>query len=59
MVPFKHMSMFMKSKKQQQKFEKMMEGELTRVAQTEDCLAGVKLLVETMKKYYVTNFAMQ
>lgn len=36
-----------------------MQGELTKVAQTEDCAAGVQLLVDTLKKQQVTNFAMQ
>lgn len=44
---------------QHQTFENLMEGELTTLVETRDCEAGIKMLVETLKKQHVGNFAMQ
>jgi len=36
-----------------------MENELTNLVESKDCEAGIKLLVDTLKKQHVGNFAMQ
>ena len=59
MGPFKRMSTVLGSRRQISDFEKMMEGELVTLVESEDCEAGIKLLVETLKKQHVGNFAMQ
>jgi len=36
-----------------------MENQLTTIVKSQDCEKGIKLLVETLKKFHVGNFAMQ
>ena len=53
------MSTTLGSRRQQDEFIKMMEGDLITIVNTEDCEKGIKLLTETLKKQHVNNFAMQ
>ena len=40
-------------------FERIMEQDLLNLVKTTDCEKGIQLLVETLKKQHVNNFAMQ
>lgn len=40
-------------------FECIMEQDLLNLVKTTDCEKGIQLLVETLKKQHVNNFAMQ
>ena len=59
MAPFRRMSTSLGSRKQADDFVRLMEGELVSIIQAKDCEAGIKLLVDTLKKQHVGNFAMQ
>ena len=59
MNQFRRMSTTLGSRKQADDFVRLMEGELVSIVQAEDCEAGIKLLVDTLKKQHVGNFAMQ
>ena len=59
MVPFKRMSTVLGTRRQLSDFEKMMEGELVTLVESQDCETGIRLLVDTLKKQHVGNFAMQ
>ena len=37
----------------------MMQGELVTLVESQDCETGIRLLVDTLKKQHVGNFAMQ
>ena len=56
---FRRMQTTLGSRKQHDYFEKLMEEELATLVEAEDCEAGIKLLVDTLKKQHVGNFAMQ
>lgn len=59
MQPFQRMNTILGTRKQQDEFVRMMETELVSLVESQDCEAGIKLLVETLKKQHVGNFAMQ
>ena len=46
------------TRKQQSDFEQMMEEELVTLVESQDSEKGIRLLVETLKKQHVANFAM-
>lgn len=58
-APFRHMSMDLGTRTQQNNFEKLMRGELGALVRSTDCEKGIQMLVETLKKQHVNNFAMQ
>lgn len=59
MSVFRRMSTTLGSRKQHDEFERLMEEELATLVESQDCEAGIKLLVDTLKKQHVGNFAMQ
>lgn len=59
MEPFRRMNTSLGSRKQQDDFVRLMEGELWSIVRSQDCEKGIKLLTETLKKFHVNNFAMQ
>ena len=58
MEPFRRMSTTLGTRRQQDAFVRLMEGELVTIVQAQDCEKGIKLLIETLKKFHVNNFAM-
>jgi hypothetical protein len=51
MAPFRRMATTgLGTRQQHQTFENLMEGELTTLVESKDCEAGIKLLIETLKK---------
>ena len=58
-APYKKMSTSLGSRQQQKDFENLMEIELDSLVRSKDCLKGIEILVETLKKQHVSNFAMQ
>ena len=59
MSPFKRMGTVLGTRKQQDEFERMMEEELVVLVESQDSESGIRLLVDTLKKQHVGNFAMQ
>lgn len=55
---FRRMSTGIGSTKLLNDFERIMEQDLLNLVKTTDCEKGIQLLVETLKKQHVNNFAM-